>query len=63
MQTSHSYIAGNDSENAANAFSKQSAIFDSIDDNNEILQWMRKQVHLHCMNYFKPCNQLLEINC
>jgi ubiquinone/menaquinone biosynthesis C-methylase UbiE len=47
----------------AEAFSRQSIIFDSLDESNPILQWMRSQVHLHCMKYFKAGETLLELNC
>jgi ubiquinone/menaquinone biosynthesis C-methylase UbiE len=45
------------------AFTKQSAIFDSLEEENEILHWMREQVHAHCLLYFKPGNSILELNC
>jgi len=45
------------------AFSRQSSSFDSIEANNEILQWMRKQIHAHCMRHFKTGNSILELNC
>jgi ubiquinone/menaquinone biosynthesis C-methylase UbiE len=47
----------------AEAFSRQSIIFDSLDESNAILQWMRRQVHLHCMKYYKQGETLLELNC
>jgi ubiquinone/menaquinone biosynthesis C-methylase UbiE len=48
---------------AASAFSKQSAFFDQLEEDNEILQWMRKQVHNHCLQFFKTGDSILELNC
>lgn len=45
------------------AFSKQSSVFDSLEEKNEILQWMRAEVHTHCLHHFKPGDQVLELNC
>ncbi|CAN5537068.1 class I SAM-dependent methyltransferase [soil metagenome] len=45
------------------AFSRQASTFDNIEEHNEILQWMRKQIHAHCMRHFKKGNQILELNC
>jgi len=45
------------------AFSRQSSFFDSIEDHNEILQWMRIQVHEHCLRHFKTGDRILELNC
>lgn len=47
----------------ARAFSNQSTSFDEIEKNNQILQWMRRQIHAHCMNYFRPGDSILELNC
>lgn len=49
--------------NVSAAFSKQSPSFDEIEDHNEILQWMRKQIHAHCMRHFIPGETILELNC
>ncbi len=48
---------------AASAFSKQSVIFDQLEEDNEILQWMRTQVHDHCLQFFKTGDHILELNC
>src|SRR5689334_8189888 len=45
------------------AFSKQSAIFDQLEEDNAILQWMRNQVHTHCLQFFKTGDHMLELNC
>ncbi len=50
-------------DSVAVAFSKQSAIFDALEEENEILQWMRNQVHAHCLHYYKEGESILELNC
>ena len=50
-------------QSVSEAFSKQSPLFDAIEERNEILQWMRKEIHCYCMHYFKPGNNILELNC
>jgi ubiquinone/menaquinone biosynthesis C-methylase UbiE len=45
------------------AFSRQSVLFDAADSNNAILQWMRKKVHSHCLNYYQAGDKILELNC
>jgi len=47
----------------ASAFSKQSEIFDQLEEDNQILQWMRNQVHRHCMRFFRKGDNILELNC
>lgn len=49
--------------NVKAAFSKQSASFDEIEERNEILQWMRNQIHAHCMRHFNKEDHILELNC
>jgi len=44
------------------AFSKQSKIFDQIDSENVILQWMRKRVRSHVLSLIKPGSHILELN-
>ena len=51
------------SQSVDDAFSKQASVFDSLEEKNEILQWMRKEVHDHCLHYFKPGDNILELNC
>ena len=50
-------------QNVSKAFSRQSSSFDETEAHNEILQWMRKQIHAHCLKYFSPGNRILELNC
>lgn len=52
-----------DFQNVSAAFSRQSSSFDDIEENNEILQWMRMQIHAHCSRHFKPGDHILELNC
>lgn len=44
------------------AFSVQSSSFDSFEENNAILKWMRTQVHQHIMQFLRPGHHLLELN-
>jgi len=50
-------------QNVSDAFSKQSPVFDEVDEKNQILQWMRNQVHSHCLKYYKAGEKILELNC
>jgi ubiquinone/menaquinone biosynthesis C-methylase UbiE len=50
-------------EAVASAFSKQSSVFDRLEEDNLILQWMRKQVHEHCLRFYKRGDSILELNC
>ncbi len=52
-----------DFQNVSAAFSRQSSSFDDIEENNEILQWMRMQIHAHCSRHFNPGDHILELNC
>lgn len=45
-----------------NAFSAQAPLFDSIQKNNIMLQWMRSVVHRHVEEYLKPGDTILDIN-
>lgn len=45
------------------AFSKQSPVFDDIDDNNSLLLWMRDRVHREVMEYIPANAYMLELNC
>jgi ubiquinone/menaquinone biosynthesis C-methylase UbiE len=45
------------------AFSKQSAVFDEIDESNQLLLWMRDRVRKEVLRYIKPNATLLELNC
>ncbi len=44
------------------AFSKQSEHYDKDDDENAILQWMRKMVRDHVGRYLKNGDRILELN-
>ncbi|MBK9415223.1 MAG: class I SAM-dependent methyltransferase [Bacteroidetes bacterium] len=50
-------------EGPARAFTKQSPSFDKIEDENLILQYMRKRIHDHCLRYFPANAKILELNC
>ena len=50
-------------QSVSTAFTRQSTSFDQIEEQNEILQWMRKQIHEHCLRHFKPGDHILELNC
>ncbi len=44
------------------AFTKQSMIYDSYEENNKILAWMRKQVHKAALSFLKKDDTILELN-
>lgn len=50
-------------ETPAKAFSKQSSSFDQIEEENPILQYMRKRIHEHCLSVFPANANILELNC
>ena len=45
------------------AFSKQSPIFDEIDDNNQLILWVRNRVHDEVLAHIPQHAHLLELNC
>lgn len=45
------------------AFSRQSPMFDAIDDANSIILWMRDRVRKEVAVYMKPSSEILELNC
>jgi len=47
---------------AEEAFTRQSAIFDAVEQRNPILKWMRKQVRDHVLKLLKPGSHILELN-
>ncbi len=52
-----------DQHNLVNAaFSKQSDIFDRLEENNPIIQWMRNIIRQHLLQYVKPGMHMLELN-
>lgn len=50
-------------QKAAEAFSKQSAVFDKTFSGNSIVQYKRQRVRQHIQQYIKPGHQVLELNC
>jgi len=46
----------------AEAFSKQSVIFDEIYSKNTIVNYKRERVRAHVLNYLKPQSSILELN-
>jgi ubiquinone/menaquinone biosynthesis C-methylase UbiE len=44
------------------AFSRQAILYDRFEEENEVLKWMRSQVHRHTMSYLNPGDHILEIN-
>lgn len=49
-------------QNAATAFSKQSAVFDEIYTSNKIIQYKRARVRDHVNAYLAPHSHILELN-
>ena len=49
-------------QEAAKAFNKQSAVFDSIYSNNFIIQYKRKRVRDHVEKFIKSPCKILELN-
>lgn len=49
--------------NVSEAFSRQSTVFDAIDDANSIIGWMRERVRKEVLHYIKPSSSILELNC
>jgi ubiquinone/menaquinone biosynthesis C-methylase UbiE len=45
-----------------NAFTKQSIIYDSYEENNKILAWMRKQVRHAALSFLEKDDTILELN-
>ena len=48
---------------AAEAFSRQSKVFDDLYGEDPIIQYKRNRVRRHMLSYLKPGSQLLELNC
>jgi ubiquinone/menaquinone biosynthesis C-methylase UbiE len=44
------------------AFSRQSEVFDDLEDKNEILKWMRSITRKHVLRHLKPGDRILELN-
>jgi len=52
----------NNMEKASNAFSAQAEHFDSDEESNLILKWMREQVYRHEQEFLRPFSTILELN-
>lgn len=50
-------------EFVSEAFSRQSPVFDAVDDANKTIGWMRKRVRDEVLRFIKPSSSLLELNC
>lgn len=48
--------------NVSEAFSKQSVVFDGLDEANPIIQWMRDKVRNHVLSLCAPGEHILELN-
>jgi ubiquinone/menaquinone biosynthesis C-methylase UbiE len=48
---------------ASEAFTKQSKVFDNLYNADKIIQYKRKRVRGHILNYAKPNDFMLELNC
>jgi ubiquinone/menaquinone biosynthesis C-methylase UbiE len=44
------------------AFSRQSLVFDELDEKNQILAWIRDKVRKHVLSYWKQGEHILELN-
>lgn len=49
-------------QNVSDAFSQQSIVFDEIDKQNPIIQWMRGKVREHVLSFWKKGDRILELN-
>ena len=57
------FTESNDNASHVNAaFTAQAPLFDSIQNNNMMLQWMRSVVHKHVEEYLRPGDTILDIN-
>lgn len=52
----------NASREAPQAFSRQAPLFDAIDRDNAIIQWMRQRVYRHVEALLEPGSRILELN-
>lgn len=55
-------MLSNQTESVNRAFSKQSPIFDSIEENNIVLKDLREQIYRHVERYLPPGSKILELN-
>ena len=49
-------------QNISAAFSAQSVVFDEVDENNPIIQWMRGRIREHVLMFWKTSDSILELN-
>jgi len=49
-------------EQAARAFTSQSAVFDSLYSGDTIIQYKRERVRKHILQFILPCSDILELN-
>lgn len=45
------------------AFSKQSPVFDRIDEENKLIVWMRQRIHKEVLSFIRKGDHMLELNC
>lgn len=55
-------ITENQEKKVSEAFSRQSAIFDELDEKNPIIQVMRQRVREHILSFLRPGDSILELN-
>lgn len=55
-------IATNNEASAADAFTRQSAVFDQIYSGNTIINYKRARVRQHILQYLAPGSNILELN-
>ena len=55
-------VTDSNEQNAAFAFTKQSAVFDNLYSHNTIIQYKRERVRSHVQQYIRPGSSILELN-
>lgn len=55
-------LAINNEDNASEAFTRQSRVFDEIYSDNTIVNYKRSRVRQHVLQYLKPNSSILELN-
>jgi ubiquinone/menaquinone biosynthesis C-methylase UbiE len=50
-------------QQASAAFSKQAPVFDKIDEENQLIGWMRNRIYGEVMRFLRKDDYLLELNC
>jgi ubiquinone/menaquinone biosynthesis C-methylase UbiE len=59
----HTFFTDINEQHAADAFSKQSSVFDKLFSGNTIIQYKRQRVRQHILKYLAPGSHILELNC